>query len=92
MGSSMTHRTDTVFLAADIARCEPSKPCDRKEQCARYKAIIPAQGASLGDFTSGNYMWAPVVCTYFTAITKRTTKPAKPTIHEAPEGLRWLPQ
>jgi hypothetical protein len=84
----MSHRTDTVFLAADVSRCGPSKPCSRKENCARYMAAIPAQRAVMADFSSGNYLWAPAFCTFFLAITKRQVVAAKPKIHEAPEGLK----
>lgn len=47
----MTHRSDRVYLADDVARCAPSQPCAAKERCARYMAAIPQRGASFGDFS-----------------------------------------
>jgi hypothetical protein len=44
-------RDPRVWLAADVARCEPrALPACRRDTCARYLAPLPAQGASLADF------------------------------------------
>ena len=37
-------------IANDVARCRPTvEPCDKQEQCMRYKAPLPTFGASLFD-------------------------------------------
>jgi hypothetical protein len=44
-------RDPRVWLAADVARCEPSaQPQCQRSCCARYLAPLPPQGASLADF------------------------------------------
>lgn len=46
----MTHRTDRVWLAHDVSRCEPSRKIGSCETCGRYLALIPPMG-SVADFS-----------------------------------------
>jgi hypothetical protein len=63
----MTHRTNTVFLPADVTRCAPSAPCAKRHDCRRYMAALPAQGASLTDFSiASSAAFVPETgCTHF---------------------------
>lgn len=81
----MSHRTDTVYLSDDQCRCEPSRLCAKKDQCARYRAEIPSMG-SLDDF-SGLYGLGGVCPQFMSIVRLRGSRPAKPTTHEFVKGL-----
>lgn len=54
----MTHRTDRVWLANDVARCEPANKISNCSSCGRYLAAIPPMG-SVADFSLSHSIFAP---------------------------------
>ena len=82
----MTHRTDRVFLPADVARCEPTKPCGKKDHCARYMAAVRSP-AVMGDF-SGLFNLLGT-CSYRISVDglRAGIKPAKPEAKDYVRGL-----
>ncbi len=69
----MNHRTNTIPLAADEERCEPSKTCTRKSHCARYMAALPASGARMVDHSMFLF------CGYFVSIEDARRAAKMPT-------------
>lgn len=53
----MTHRSDRVYLHAFNPRCDPSKVCLQKLNCARYMAALPPSGAKLVDASVLQSLW-----------------------------------
>ena len=76
-----------VTLPLTEARCPETrvKPCSQSHGCAR--ALVSAdKGRPLRDYSTERNPW--LGCTgYLQASACRSTKPAGPTVHEAPEGL-----
>jgi hypothetical protein len=83
----MTHRSDRVILAAEIARCEPQHPCDRKNKCARYLAAIPAKGASMIGAGLPLRIWYVSPCAYFKEIGAQTAREVPRVIKPAVKGI-----
>ena len=76
----MTHRTERVWLANDIARCEPSHKISNCQTCGRYLAAVPPMG-SMADFSLSISMFAPYCANYLSSKQEPTgevTKEAKP--------------
>lgn len=59
----MSHRTDRVFLAGDVARCEPQHHCKLRDACKRYLAALPPCHAIMIG-AAMPVSWAGVYCTY----------------------------
>lgn len=83
----MTHdRSETIPLAADIARCEPAKPCPVRGTCARYQAALPAYHAVVADFSlDGGGALCPEYI--MSASVRKAAQPVRRRVHPAPEGL-----
>lgn len=47
------HRSERVYLPANVDRCDPSAHCAGKTSCARYMAALPASGAAMSDYSNG---------------------------------------
>lgn len=69
----MTHRTDRVWLANDVSRCEPSRKLDSCQKCGRYLAEIPPMG-SLTDFSLSISLFAPWCAHYLSSNQKPAEK------------------
>jgi hypothetical protein len=72
-------RTDTIPLAADIARCEPADCVSQiRAKCARYQATIPKWG-SVSDF-SREHPGGTALCSGFigSAATRVAKSPPRP--------------
>lgn len=71
-------RDPSVWLAADVARCEPSAmPTCGRGNCARYLAPLPAQGASLADFNIDRAFYS-LACAYWLSAAQARPVPAVP--------------
>ena len=77
-------RTDTIPLAADVARCEPSGTCHVRGTCARYQSAIPTHGARLQDFSidtaGGTALCSGYVDSRSVFKAAQPARPAKPHI------------
>ena len=83
----MSHdRSESIHLANDVARCEPSNECVSRGSCARYQAALPAHRAIIADF-SREPGGGTVVCSgYINSSAARKSAPVR-RVHPAPEGL-----
>ena len=85
----MSHdRSDSIHLAADVARCEPSGACTARGSCARYQAALPRQRAIMADF-SVEPGGGTVVCGGYinsASVRKAVAAPMR-RVHPAPGGL-----
>lgn len=81
--SSRMPRDPRVWLAADVARCEPAKlPECQRATCARYLATLPPRGASLADFNAERNTWS-LPCGYWIAAStaRPVAPPPAPRVH-----------
>ncbi|HMN55640.1 MAG TPA: hypothetical protein PKE15_00200 [Ottowia sp.] len=70
-------RDPRVWLAADVARCEPSAmPSCQRDRCARYLAELPPFGASMADFNAGRKDLSPPCAHWLSAADARPPVPA----------------
>lgn len=68
----MNHRRADVWLPATEPRCEPSGPCDRRWNCARWLAPIPVRGTLIdGRLRIG----AGVECSEWRAVERPPASP-----------------
>lgn len=80
------HRTDRVFLPADVTRCEPANPCPQRGHCARYLAELPRYGRLMGHGLPVAYPCRE----FLSAEAARLSRPvpiARP-VKDPPRGLR----
>jgi hypothetical protein len=83
----MNHdRSDSIPLAADVARCEPAKPCTARGTCARYQAAIPRHRAVLADYSVDG---GGVLCAGYinAASVRKAPQPVTRRVHPAVGGL-----
>ena len=75
-------------LPANCARCPSTRlvPCAQADRCARGTEP-QAPGRPVQDFSTEPRMFRNV-CAWFLPVQYLGDKPADPTVHEAPEGLR----
>lgn len=76
-------RDPRVWLAADVARCEPRElPRCERGTCARYLAALPQYGASLADFNADRSAYSMPCVNWISAASARPVAPAPaPRVH-----------
>lgn len=75
----MTHRTDRVYLPANVTRCDPgAATCRHRLTCARYMAALPATGAKLENFVSSGAMTAGGFCVMRMPLSDARRPPIEP--------------
>jgi hypothetical protein len=87
----MTHRSIDVWLPDSERRCQPSKPCARRQHCARYLSAVPKGGVLRDEATQNPYFTVPFGCNAYVSVTRsrkwleeeRARKTARP-VFKAP--------